>query len=640
MRANHQESRRISILKKILNIATAVVGVAMVIYHLVYAQTYLQGVTEHQIFHIGFALLLIFMMSLQKDSRYWGLKLLAVLLSAGVFIYLRLSYQRLELYGMYQASIPDLFVGVTLILLSLEATRQRFGPVLPSLAIISIMYMFIGPYLPGMLRTSPMNWDIILEKLSIGFAGAGIFGSILQVSAVFMFLFMLFAALVEACGATEFFNQLGKLIALRFKSGPALAAVLTSGLIGSVTGQAGANVTITGSYTIPAMKRVGYMPYQAGAIEAAASTGGPIIPPIMGVAAFLITAITGVSYAKVITIATLPALFYILSCALYVQFQAAKMNIVPQYEEVNYRELILRSPLFLGSLLIIIILFVVGRTALNVSFWACAAIVLISLPRKATRPSWKKLIDGFIRGASLGSSIAVTCATLGIIVTTITGTGLGIKLPSAVGHFCGNNTLLLLMMTALVSIILGIGLPASASYLIVAIVIAPLLITQGVALLPAHFFAFYFANFSYLTPPVAIAALFGAQLAGAPYMRTGLEAAKVGIAGFALPFMFIWSPVFLWDFSNPIVSIMELLICVLIIIILQAGLVGHFLTLLSLSERIIAFAGPVILMGYLYTKNSLYLSAGTLLIGLSLFWQIIKRKRITANQKPHIEQGK
>jgi len=633
MRTGHQESRRISILKKILNVAIAVVGVAMVIYHLVYAQTYLQGITEHQIFHIGFALVLIFLMSMQKDSRYWTLKLLAVLVSAGLFIYLRLSYERLELYGMYQAGILDLVVGATLILLCLEATRQRFGPVLPSLALICIVYMFIGPYLPGMLRTSPMNWDVILEKLSIGFAGAGIFGSILQVSAVFMFLFMVFAALVEVCGATEFFNQLGKLIALRFRSGPALAAVLTSGLIGSVTGQAGANVTITGSYTIPAMKKVGYAPYQAGAIEAAASTGGPIIPPIMGVAAFLITAITGIPYAKVIAIAALPALFYILSCALYVQFQAAKMNIVPPAEEVDYRELILRSPLFLGSLLIIIILFAVGRTALNVSFWACAVIVLISLPRKSTRPSWKKLIDGFVRGASLGSSIAATCATLGIIVTTITGTGLGIKLPAAVGQFCGQNTLLLLVMTALVSIILGIGLPASAAYLIVAIVIAPLLINQGVALLPAHLFAFYFANFSYLTPPVAIAALFGAQLAGASYMKTGFEAAKVGIAGFALPFMFIWSPAFLWDFSNPMVSIMELLVCVLIILILQVGIVGYFLTLLNPSERIIAFAGPVILMIYLYNKNTRYLFAGTALMALTLLWQVVKRKRIAANQK-------
>jgi len=188
-------------------------------------------------------------------------------------------------------------------------------------------------------------------------------------------------------------------------------------------------------------------------------------------------------------------------------------------------------------------------------------------------------------------------------------------------------------MTALVSIILGIGLPASAAYLIVAIVIAPLLINQGVALLPAHLFAFYFANFSYLTPPVAIAALFGAQLAGASYMKTGFEAAKVGIAGFALPFMFIWSPAFLWDFSNPMVSIMELLVCVLIILILQVGIVGYFLTLLNPSERIIAFAGPVILMIYLYNKNARYLFAGTALMALTLLWQVVKRKRIAANQK-------
>ena len=599
----------------------------MVIYHLVYSQTYLQGVSGHQIFHLGFALILVFLMSIQNSFKHYPLKLAAVLLSAGCFIYLRISYERLELYGMYQATNLDLAAGIVLILLCLEATRQRFGLVLPALALLCIAYTFFGHYLPGPLKTLPMNWDVIVERLSIGFSETGIFGPILRVSAIFMFLFMLFAALVEVCGATEFFNQLGKLIARRFKAGPALAAVLTSGLMGSVTGQAGANVTITGSYTIPAMKQVGYKPYQAGAIEAAASTGGPIIPPVMGVAAFLITAITGISYTKIIAVAAVPALFYILSCALYVQFQAAKMNIVPRVEEVNYRELIFRSPLFLGSLLIIITLFVIGKTALYVSFWACITIIFLSFLRKLTRPSLRELMNGFVRGASLGSSIAVTCATLGIIVATITGTGLGIKLPVAVGNLCGQNLLPLLLMTAVVAIILGIGLPASASYLVVAIVLAPLLIKLGVELLPAHLFAFYFANFSYLTPPVAIAALFGAQLAGASYMRTSIESAKVGVAGFVLPFMIIWSPAFLGDYSNPLTSVVELLACILVFIGLQAGFVGYLLTKLNAGERVLMLAGPVLLMTYLYTRDISWIIVGSGLLAVGFVCQIIKKRR-------------
>jgi len=614
-------------LKRTLDIAVSAVGIAMVAYHLLYSQTYLQGVKEHQVFHLGFALVLLFLMSMQKSLKYLPLKLAALLLSAGCFIFIRVSAERLELYGMYEASNLDLAVGVVLIVLCLEATRQRFGPVLPALALLCIAYTFLGPYIPGTFHTLPMAWDVIIGNLSIGFSGTGIFGPILRVSAVFMFLFMVFAALVEVCGATEFFNQLGKFIARRFKAGPALAAVLTSGLMGSVTGQAGANVTITGSYTIPAMKAVGYRPHQAGAIEAAASTGGPIIPPVMGVAAFLITAMTGVSYAKIIAVAVVPALFYVFSCALYVQFQAAKMNIVPKAEEVNYRELILRSPLFLGSLLVIIGLFVLGRTALNVSFWACVTILFLSLFRKNTRPSVKKLITGCIRGASLGSSIAATCATLGIIVATITGTGLGIKLPVAVGNFCGENLLLLLIMTAAVAIILGIGLPASAAYLLVAIVLAPLLIKMGVALLPAHLFAFYFANFSFLTPPVAIAALFGAQLAGASYMRTGLEAAKVGIAGFVLPFMIIWSPAFLGDYSDPVVSLFGLLACVLVFIALQAAFVGYLLCDLNPEERVAFFVTAGLLMSYIYTAKMSFLAAGVGLLLLGLANQVMKKRK-------------
>jgi TRAP transporter 4TM/12TM fusion protein len=611
-------------------IAVAIVGVAMVVYHLVYSQSYIQGVNEHSIFHLGFALMLVFLTSLHKGGKHWPLKLAAVLVSTALFVYLRVSYERLELYGMYQATYLDLIAGGTLILLCLEATRQRFGSVLPALAVVCIVYMFVGPYLPAALRTPRMNWDVIIEKLSIGFSGAGIFGPILKVSAVFMFLFMLFAALVETCGATEFFNQLGKLIAKKFRAGPALASVLTSGLMGSVTGQAGANVTITGSYTIPAMKKVGYAPHQAGAIEAAASTGGPIIPPVMGVAAFLMTAITGIAYPKIIVVAAVPAVFYVFSCALYVQFQAARMGICNADEEVNYRELILRSPLFLGSLLIIIVLFVIGKTTLYVSFWACAVITLISLPRKATRPSLKDLMKGFVRGASLGSSIAVTCATLGIIVATITGTGLGIKLPAAVGALCGQNLLLLMVMTALVSLVLGVGLPASAAYLVVAIVLAPLLINLGVPLLPAHLFAFYFANFSYITPPVAIAALFGAQIAGASYMKTGIEASKVGIAGFVLPFMIVWCPSFLGDFSNPVISFFDLLSCILVFVSLQAGIVGYLMTRLQPTERILMIAAALILMTYLYGKEVLWFVAGIGLFGACFFYESIRKRRLKA----------
>ena len=612
--------------KRQIDIGVGVIGIIMVIYHLIYSQTYLQGVSEHEIFHLGFALVLIFLMALQKSTKMWPIKVLGVLLSAACFIYLRLSYERLELYGMYGASAMDLLVGFILIILCLEATRQRFGPVLPILAALCILYTFMGHLLPGALRTLPTTPAVLIERLSIGFSGAGIFGPILRVSAIFMFLFMLFAALVEVCGATEFFNQLGKFIARRFKAGPALAAVLTSGLMGSVTGQAGANVTITGSYTIPAMKAVGYKPYQAGAIEAAASTGGPIIPPVMGIAAFLITAMTGVSYARIIAVAALPALFYIFSCALYVQFQAARLNIIPRVEEVDYRELIYRSPLFLGSLLVIIFLFVIGKTALYVSFWACVTIYVMSLFRRQTRPTLKALTKGLVRGASLGSSIAATCATLGIIVATITGTGLGIKLPVAVASFCGNNLLLLLIMTAVVAIILGIGLPASASYLVVAIVLAPLLVKMGLALLPAHLFAFYFANFSFLTPPVAIAALFGAQLAGAPYMRTGLESVKVGVAGFVLPFMIIWSPAFLGDYSDPFIFITGLIVCILVFIALQAGFVGYMLARLNIFERILAFTAALVLMTFINTKSIFFLTAGIGMFVISFGIQIGKRR--------------
>jgi TRAP transporter 4TM/12TM fusion protein len=606
-------------------------SVAMVIYHLLYSQLVIQEVLGHLNTHLSFALLILFMLALSSalkaKKKAWSLWIILSLLALVSTGYIAFNYIDLDFTAGTAHSPLQLAIGVTLIVVSIAATWHEFGPVLPILAMLFILYGYFGYLAPPPFDSARISFDALVSKLSINMEG--IYGLILNVSATKVFLFMVFAAWMMKTGATGFFMEVGKLIGRWFKTGAAVTAVLTSGMVGSITGQAAANVSITGSFTIPAMKKTGYTPAQAGGIEAAASSGGPIIPPVMGIAAFIMSGITGIRYFTIITIAVIPALLYVLSCLLYVFFQGAKMKVFPPTEKVNLSELLLRAPLFFVPLLFTIFLFLKGRTPLYVSFWACVTVFGLSLFRKETRPSLSDLITGFVDGARLGSQVAVTCATLGMIVKVITMSGLGLLLPHIIGGFSGQNLTLLLVLTGVTSIILGMGLPAATSYVLVAVVLAPILLELGVEVLPAHFFCFYFCNFSYISPPVALAAIFASKLAGAGYIRTAVEAAKVGIAGFILPFMFIWNPALMLNFSEPAgLIVMKSMAVLLTLLGLQAGIVGYFLTELDILKRAIAGVSAILLVLSIYSGNIALFAAGVASIAILILWQYVEKRRL------------
>jgi TRAP transporter 4TM/12TM fusion protein len=610
--------------KRVLDAVIIACGVGMVIYHLAYTQYVIQGTVEHWITHLGMALLLVFLSSLRNSGRYWPLNLALVLATVGTFIYLMVCYPRLEVYGMYSANTLDLLIGIVLILLSLESTRQTFGMILPIVGFLTIAYMFLGSCLPaGLFHAMPQKWDVIIETLTVGFADTGIFSNILAISATIIFPFMVFAALVQTLGAGEFFNQFGNLIGRKSRSGPAMAAVISSGLMGSVSGQSGPNVMITGSYTIPAMKKHGYSP--------ALSTAGPLIPPVMSAVAFLISGLTGIPYVKIVSVAVLPALLYVFSCALYVELYARKMNIRSTLMEVDFRELFLRAPLFLCPMGVIVVLFIMDFSPMFIGFWACITVLFLSLLRKKTRPSLKTLADALVKGASIASAIAVSCATLGLLVCAITNSGLGIKLPGAIGNIAGDNLLFVTLLTGVSSLILGIGMPPSASYIIVAVVLAPVLIKLGVPLLSAHLFTFYLAIFSYLTPPVALSALFASRLAGSAFFKTAIQSVRVGIGGFIVPFMVVWVGAFTGDFSEPLFAITGIAACFLTFVALQASSVGHFMARLNLTERALLMLGAVAFLAHLNTRSTIYLVVGIGILGFMFIRQ--KRRNIVLTQE-------
>jgi TRAP-type uncharacterized transport system fused permease subunit len=311
-----------------------------------------------------------------------------------------------------------------------------------------------------------------------------------------------------------------------------------------------------------------------------------------------------------------------------VEFQARKMNLASSQVEVDYRALFLTAPLFLGSLGIIIALFMIGRSPMYVGFWACLGIIIMSLIRKKTRPSFSSLVKGLVSGALTGASVAATVGTLGIIVAVLTNTGLGVKLAAVIGTVAGDNLLLLLILTGIGALVLGIGLPASAAYLVVAIVLAPILVKGGVPLLAAHLFAFYLANFSYITPPVAVAAVFASRVAGSDFIKTAFQASKVGIGAYVMPFMVVWVGALTWRFSDPFFTVTGIISCIITFIGIQASLAGYFLTDLNLIERFTFIAGSFFLLVHIATTNIGWFIAGIAILVVMVFWQRHKNERL------------
>jgi TRAP transporter 4TM/12TM fusion protein len=549
-----------------------------------------------------------------------------VLLSLVCILYVQFNYTAL-LYRLSFNTKPDLVIGALLIVLCLVACYEAAGPVLAIIAAGFIVYAAFGYQLPGPIQAMKMEPSLIISRLALSFGISGIYGYLLTISATLIFIFMVFAMLVSATGAVDFFSMIGDWVSYHFRAGPAMAAVFTSALVGSVSGLPGPNVMITGSFTIPAMKKAGYPPEHAGGIETAASTCGPIVPPVMGIVAFVMVGFTGISYKAIVSVAILPALLYLFSVALYVTFQAGKLGIhKAEAVKVDKRELLLRAPIFLGPLIILSILLLLEFTPSLAAFWGTIVLIVISMIRKKTRPSLSTLIDGLCRGAEIGSKVACICAVLGLVIITITMTGLGIKLPSAIVDLCGNNLLLLLIFTFLVCIVLGCGIPTSAAYLLVAITAAPILIKLGIPRLQAHFFVLYAAVFANITPPIAIPAIFASQISGGSYMKTSVQAAKAGLAGFLLPFLIIFVPALTFTFKDPLFVVLSLAACPILLIGLQQAIVGYFLTVLDLKERLFAFLSPVFFMVYIYSRHPLWFTLGIAVMILFVFWQVHKRK--------------
>lgn len=599
--------------------AIVIVGCAMALYHLATTQYLFQGALEHQVFHLGFALTLVFLTSLRalKKQKLWPLLLILLLAGVAVTTYIKVFYLHLEqVVGLPETM--DLIMGIILIIVVLEATRQAWGPILPLIAIIFTLYFFFGQFISwgglGHLGFAP---SYIISVLGIGFKG--ILGHFLAVSANFIFLFIVFGGLMEVIGVPGLILEIGKAAGRVLAGGPAQTAVVGSSMIGTVSGAAVANVAITGAYTIPLMKKVGYHPNMAGAIEATASTGGQLMPPIMGSSAFIMAFTLGIPYVAVMIAGLIPALLYYYSVGLGVQVIALKEKIVSPKEAIDTKLILHRAPVFLVPVALIIVLLLMRFSAMYAAFYAIIAALALSFMRKETRPTLAHVVRGISNGAVGGAKIAVALGCVGIMAQVLITTGVGVKFTGLVEELTAGHLFPALLLTMIISIILGCGIPTSGAYILVSLMVAPALVRMGVVPLSAHFFVFYFAIISALTPPVALAALAGSTISGGNYWKTGINAFILAIAGFILPFCMVYNPVFLLLGGEPLAGVLSVIAVFIALTAIPAVIYNYFLVPISPLARGIYALCAASSLGYVLIGNYILFALGTLLfIGLML----------------------
>jgi TRAP transporter 4TM/12TM fusion protein len=488
------------------------------------------------------------------------------------------------------ATTADLLAGGVAILIVLELARRTSGWGLVTVALLAIGYALLGPFLPGLLAHRGYAPRRLIEHLYL--STEGIWGVPLGVSADFVYLFVLFGAVLDAAGGGKLLIGLSERIAGATRGAPAKTAALASALMGSLSGSAVANVVTTGSLTIPMMKRSGFRPHFAGAIEAAASTGGQIMPPIMGAGAFILATWTNIPYARVALAAAVPALLYYIGLYMAIHFQAVKSELPTSVAD---RDPLLPRLHLLLPLVIIVTLLALGRSPMRAAFWGVVTAGLLTVLGRATRLSASGMRNALTNAASGTVQVAAACAAAGIVVGVASLTGIGLRMSELIVTLSGGHLPVALVLTGLGSIVLGMGLPTTAAYVVLAALGAPALMQLGVPLLAAHLFIFYFGCLSNVTPPVALAAYGAAGIAGAPPLRTAVTALKLAGAGFLVPFMFVYGPALLLDAAAPSV-IGAGVTAVVGVTALGAATIGYGRRPLAGWERVLLLAAAVSLV--------------------------------------------
>ncbi|WP_332647727.1 TRAP transporter permease [Lysinibacillus sp. 54212] len=525
--------------------------------------TAIQGVFPAQIqrtIHLGFGLTFIFLLfparRKTKKDRIPFYDIILSLLSIVVGSYWTLNYERLvKMIG--QLETMDFYIGILAIALVLEAARRAVGLPITIIAGLFLAYAYFGPYLPASIAHRGQSLDSIANLMY--FSTDGILGTPISVSATFIFVFLLFGAFLVKTGVGQYFNDLAVALAGKLTGGPAKVAIFSSALQGTISGSSVANVVTSGSYTIPMMKKLGYKKEFAGAVEAAASTGGQLMPPIMGAAAFLMVEFIGrgVTYWDIAKAAAIPALLYFAGIWIMTHFEAKRLGLRGlSPEEMPNRKEVFKKIYLLIPIILIVVLMLVGVPVMKAALYGVLASILVGMFNKETRLGPLDVLDALVDGARTALGVVAATACAGIIVGVVVKTGLGLSLANSLVSLAGGNILLTLFFVMIASLVLGMGAPTTANYVITSTIAAPAIIAllapgtpqelvPVVVLLSAHFFVFYFGIIADITPPVALAAFAASGISGGDPIKTGVNSAKLAIAAFIIPYMIVFSPALL-----------------------------------------------------------------------------------------------
>ncbi|MDF1794041.1 MAG: TRAP transporter fused permease subunit [Thalassobaculaceae bacterium] len=599
-------------------------------------------------FHLGFAMIIGFLALIEQSGAeqklrralFWVLAALTI----GLMAYIHVEYQALTQVRSFLPSAPDMAVAVLLLLAALILSGFQWGWTIPAMALIGIAYGLWGYLMPGEI----FFHGGIAPKRLLGYTSIpyfqGLLGGLTSLSAGTIFMFMLFGGALKATGAIDFIVQLGFTVGRRSRAGPALVAVVSSGLMGTVSGSTVANVASTGALTIPLMKRYGFKGEFAGAVEAVASTGGQLMPPVMGLAAFLIVGMTGLAYNSIMLAAIAPALIYYAYLMFSVQLRAISLDLDARESDVLEGGPTLgeaaRGQWHLAVSVAVLVWLLVsgipaGNSALISVLLLLALDVVVTVARgrfslDAFRTALGRVVNGLVEGARAGATVATVIAVIGVLIELLTVTGFAQKLSFAMLDLSDGSLFTLSIIVAVSCLVFGLGLPTSASYFIVALFGAPALVETGVPVLAAHMFVFYFANLSAVTPPVAVAALVGANIAKANFWGTSFNAVRLALPGFLMPFLFLFEPEILGlsgGLGDQMLAVAQAIIATGA---LNCALEGRIFQRISVIERIVL---AVAALGLLYWDFRIELVSLAIIAALAAWsgYKALALRRAAAN---------
>lgn len=592
--------------KKALSLLLSVCCVVVSAFHIFVAWDTSISVVQQRVFHVFMILILYFLSNTVKgmekgkkgSTAFHGIFTI-IMTVVGIYFVQNTTLTAMARRGVAGTGDVDILMGCILILAVLFIACRTVGWALTALSVIFISYALLGPWMPELIAHKGYQIPYIVSY--VAWTTESIFGSCIGACVSFVALYIVFGELLDKFGAGQFFIDIAYALTGKMKGGPAEASVVSSALMGSINGSAVANVVTTGTFTIPLMKKVGYRPEFAGAVEAVASTGGQLLPPVMGAAAFVMADMTGIPYSTIIIAAIIPGLLYYLSLGAAVYLEADKNNMeAEEAENLPRVKEVLKNGWYYAVPLVVLIaaLMGFGLSANYSAIFAILSLLAIGIGKSLItekRFPIKELYEALVSAAKTTIPVSIACSCAGIVIGIVSMTGIGVKFTSIVFTVSRGNLFLMLLMIMIACIVMGMGLPSTAAYIIAASIGAPALVKAGIPMIAAHMFVFYFAIISFITPPVALSAYAASGIAGSNTAKTGWMAFMLGLPGFIIPFIYAYRPALLIVdtpfFDTAVVTVFS----VLAVLEMAVGVIGWFKGRLSAAERALIWVSVVLL---------------------------------------------